>query len=103
MAASVPTSRVRRSIRKAYPKSLTAELSCPDESVPKETTFTENVSTRGARVTTVRRWSVELVCWLLFSRMAFGLKEGSLTASARRRDFAIGVDLSGQCKAAWGT
>jgi hypothetical protein len=33
-----------------------AELSCPDESASKERTFTENVSPRGVRITTMRRW-----------------------------------------------
>jgi hypothetical protein len=54
MAASVPTSRSDGRSGRRIPKRLTAELSRPDESVPKETTFTENVSTRGARVTTVQ-------------------------------------------------
>jgi hypothetical protein len=45
----------RRSERRTA-KVLAAELSRPDESVPIEGTFTENVSPRGVRVTTVQRW-----------------------------------------------
>ena len=52
MAAHVPTRRSERRI----PKILAAELSRPDEPVPKEGTVTENVSSRGVRVTTVQPW-----------------------------------------------
>jgi hypothetical protein len=52
MAAHVSNCRSERRIRKI----LTAELSRPDEAGPREMTFTENVSPRGVRVTTVRRW-----------------------------------------------
>jgi PilZ domain-containing protein len=55
MATPVPTRPDSRSERR-IPKKLAAELSDVDESVPKEMTFTENVSSRGARVTTVQRW-----------------------------------------------
>lgn len=55
MAASVLTSRSNGRFGRRTPKKLTVELSRPDESVPREMTFTEKVSTWGARVTTARR------------------------------------------------
>jgi hypothetical protein len=54
MATPVPTRRSERRISKI----LAAELSRPEESVTKEMTFTENVSPRGVRVTTVHRWQM---------------------------------------------
>jgi hypothetical protein len=56
MATPVPTRRPNGRSEGRIPKRLAAELSRPNESVPKEMTFTENVSARGARVNTVRRW-----------------------------------------------
>jgi len=77
MAAFVLTSRSGRRISQV----LAAELSCPDESVPQEVTFTENVSIRGARVTTVRRWQPGTRVLVTFHRNgvrseAFLLKKG---------------------------
>jgi hypothetical protein len=54
MATPFPTRRSERRISKI----LAAELSRPEESVTKEMTFTENVSPRGVRVTTVHRWQM---------------------------------------------
>ena len=56
MAAPVSTRRPDGRCEGRIPKRLAAELSRPDESVPKEMTFTENVSPRGVRVTTLQRW-----------------------------------------------
>jgi hypothetical protein len=56
MTAPVPTRRSDGRSERRIPKRLAAELSRPDESVSKELMFTENVSPRGARVTTVGRW-----------------------------------------------
>jgi hypothetical protein len=56
MTATVPTRRPDGRSERRIPKRLAAELSRPDESVSKELMFTENVSPRGARVTTVGRW-----------------------------------------------
>jgi len=72
MAAPVSTRRPDGRCEGRIPKRLAAELSRPDESVPKEMTFTENVSPRGVRVSTVRRWQPG-------TRV-----EGSFTASARK-------------------
>jgi len=84
-----------RSIRKAYPQILLAELSRPDESVPKELTFTENVSLHGARVVTVRRWLPETRVLVTFLRN--GLRSEARVAYCQRKEtggFAIGVELS---------
>jgi hypothetical protein len=79
------------------PLILAAELSRPNESVPKEMTFTENVSPRGVRITTVR-------CWQPGTRVLVTLppnsvrSEGTVAYCQRTEggDFAIGVELSGQ-------
>jgi len=93
MAAFVPTSRSGRRISQV----LAAELSCPDESVPQEVTFTENVSIRGARVTAVRRWQPGTRVLVTFHRS--GVRSEGRVAYCQRNgsgDFAIGVDLSRQ-------
>ena len=61
-----------------------AEISLSEESVPQEKTVTENVSPHGARVTTTRCWQPGTRVLVTYPGMAFSLKEGSLTASARR-------------------
>ncbi len=81
MAAPVPTRRSGRRI----PQVLPAELSRPDESVPKERTFTENVSLHGARVVTVRRWLPETRVLVTFLRNGVRSKgRVAFTVSARR-------------------
>jgi hypothetical protein len=56
MAAHVQTRRSDGRSERRIAKILTAELSRPDKAGPREMTFTENVSPRGVRVTTARRW-----------------------------------------------
>jgi hypothetical protein len=80
MAASVPTSRSDGRSERRIPQKLTAELSHPDESLPKERAFTENVSPHGARVTTGRPWQPGSPVLIMTSC----LKEGSFTANAWR-------------------
>jgi hypothetical protein len=65
--------------------------------MPKETTFTENVSIRGARVTTVRRWQPGTRVLVTFLRNGVR-SEGKIAycQPTERGDFAIGVELSGQ-------
>ena len=103
MAASVPTSRSDGRSGRRIPKSLTAELSRPGESVPKEMTFTENVSTRGARVTTVRRWQPGTRVLFRFLRDG-RLFQGRVAYCQRKEsgDFAIGVELSEQVQSRMG-
>jgi hypothetical protein len=97
MVASVPASRSDGRFGRRIPKRLTAELSRPDESVSKEMTFTENVSSRGARVTTVRRWRPGTRVLVTFLRN--GVRSKGRVAYCERKesgDFAIGVELSAQ-------
>src|SRR5258706_10985490 len=92
MEAFVPTSRSGR----RFSQVRAAELSCPDESVPQEVTFTENVSIRGAGVTTVRRWQPGTRVLVTFHRN--GVRSEGKVAYCQRNesgDFAIGVELSG--------
>ncbi len=51
MAAPVPTRRSDGRSGRRIPQILPVELSRPDESVPQEMTFTENVGLHGARKT----------------------------------------------------
>jgi hypothetical protein len=97
MAAPVSTSRSDGRSARRIPQILAAELTCPNEPVPKETTFTENVSTQGARVTTVRRWRPGTRVLLTFLRDRVR-SEGRVAYCQRKEsgDFVIGVELSGQ-------
>ena len=79
MAEPIPSRRSERRIAQI----LAAEISLSEEPVPKETTVTENVSLHGARVITVRPWQTGTRLMVAFYGMAFDLKVGSLTASAR--------------------
>jgi len=90
MAAPVPTSRSGRRM----PQILAAELSDPDKSVPKEMTFTENLSLHGARVTTVRRWLPETRVLITFLRDSLR-SEGRVVYCQRKGGgtFAIGIEL----------
>jgi hypothetical protein len=97
MAALVSTTRSDGRSGRRIPQILAVELSCPNEPVPKEMTFTENVSTRGARVTTVRRWQPGTCVLVTFIRN--GVRSEGRVAYCQRNesgDFAIGVELSGQ-------
>jgi hypothetical protein len=96
MAAPVSTSRSDGRSGRRIPQILAAELSCPNEPVP-EMTFTENVSTRGARVTTMRRWNPGTRVLVTFLRI--GVRSEGRVAYCQRNEsgnFAIGVELSGQ-------
>ena len=84
MATPISTSRSDGRSGRRIPQILPAELSRPDESGPKETTVTENVSLTVHALSRCGAGCLKLACWLLFSGMGFGVKEGSLTASARR-------------------
>ena len=101
MAAPVPNSRSAGRSGRRIPQILAAELSRPDESVPKEMTFTENVSPHGARVTTLRRWLPETRVLVTF--LSKGLRSEGRVVYCQRKErggFAIGVELSGQLQAA---
>jgi hypothetical protein len=97
MAAPISTSLSDGRSGRRIPQILAAELTCPNEPVPKETTFTENVSTRGARVATVRRWQPGTRVLVTFLRN--GVRSEGRIAYCQRiesGEFAIGVELSGQ-------
>jgi len=94
MAARIPTSRSDGRSGRRIPQILAAELSDPDKSVPKEMTFTENMSLHGARVATVRRWLPETRVLVTFLRN--GLRsEGRVVYCQRKGSgtFAIGIEL----------
>ncbi len=79
------------------PKRLAAELSRPDESVPKEMTFTENVSPHGARATTVQRWQPGTSVLVTFLRDSIR-SQGRVVYCQRAEsgEFCIGIELPGQ-------
>ncbi len=97
MATPVPTRRPDGRSEGRIPKRLAAELSLPDESVRKEMTFTENVSPRGVRVTTVRRWQPGTR--VLVTLLRNGVRSEGRVAYCHRNgsgDFTTGVELCGQ-------
>jgi len=96
MGASVPIRRSDGRSEARILKRMAAELVRPDKSVSGEMTFTENVSIRGARVTTVRRWQPGTRVLVTFLRN--GVRSEGRVAYCQRNesgDFAIGVELSG--------
>ena len=92
MATPVPTRRSEKRTSKAW----AAELSRSDEREAKEKTFTENVSSRGARITTMRHWLPGTRVRVIFLRDGVR-SEGKVTYFQRKgsRVFAIGVELCG--------
>jgi len=94
MVAPISNGRPDGRSGRRIPQILLAELSRPDESAPKELTFTENVSLHGARVVTVRRWLPETRVLVTFLRN--GLRsEGRVVYCQRKGSgtFAIGIEL----------
>ena len=77
------------------PKRLAAELSHPDGPVRKEMTFTENVSPRGVRVTTVKRWQPGICVLVSFPRDGIVI-QGRVIYCQRIQngDFAVRLELS---------
>lgn len=97
MATPAPTNRSEGRSERRIPKILAVELSCPDEYLPKEMTFTENVSPRGVRVTTVRRWNPGTR--VLVSFLGKGIwSEGTIIYCQRLEsgNFALGLELPWQ-------
>jgi len=94
MAAPVSTRRPDGRCEGRIPKRLAAELSRPDESVPKEMTFTENVSPRGVRVSTVRRWQPGTRVLVTFPRNGIW-SQGRIVYCQREEsgNFALGLEL----------
>ena len=101
MGAPVPTRRFDGRSERRTSEILAAELSHPDESLPKE--FSENVSPHGARVTSVRRWQRGTRVLVTFLRD--GIRPEGRVAYCQHKesgDFAIGVELSGQLQSHMG-
>jgi len=97
MAETIPSGRSER----RNPRILAAEVSLPEESVPKEMTVTENVSLHGARVTVARPWRPGTRVLVAF--LWDGVRSEGRVAYCHRKEsggFAIGVELSGQLQAA---
>jgi len=97
MAAPVPTRRSDGRSERRLSKILAAELSRLDESVPKEMTFTENVSPRGVRVTTVRRWQPGTRVLVTFPQN--GIRSKGRIVYCRRVEsgnFALGIEVPWQ-------
>jgi PilZ domain-containing protein len=105
MATPVPIRRPDGRSEGRIPKRLAAELSFPDESVRKEMTFTENVSPRGVRVTTVRRWQPGTRVLVTFLRN--GVRSEGRVAYCHRvagSNFCVGLELPRQvqrCQMLW--
>ena len=95
MATLVPTRRSDGRSERRIQKVLAAELSRPGKCEPKERTFTENVSPRGARVTTVRRWQPGTRVLVVFLQNGVP-SQGSIVYCQRVEsgEFAVGLDLS---------
>jgi hypothetical protein len=94
MVAPVPTRRSDGRSERRIPKRLAAELSRPDESVPKEMTFTENVSPRGVCVTTVQRWQPGTRVLVTF--LQNGIRSQGRIVYCQRVEsgtFALGLEL----------
>ena len=93
MATPVPTRRSEKRIAKI----LAAELWRPDESVPQERTFTENVSPRGVRVTAVQRWQPGTRVLLTFPQNGIQ-SQGRIVYCQRVEsgNFALGLELPWQ-------
>ena len=97
MAAPVPTRRPDGRSERRIPQRLAAELSRPDESTPMEMTFTENVSPRGIRLTTMRRWQPGTSVLLTFPQNGIR-SEGRIVYCQRVEsgNFALGLELPWQ-------
>jgi len=103
MAASVPTSRSYYGRSEGrIPQKLAAELSQPDESLPKERAFTENVSPHGARVTTGRPWRPGFRVLITFPEYDV-LSQGRIVYCRRVEsgEFCIGIELPPRVQRWW--
>jgi hypothetical protein len=97
MAARVSTRQSDGRFERRIPKRLPAELSGQDESVSREMTFTENVSPRGVRVTSVRRWQPGTRVQVTFPQNSVR-SQGRIVYCQRVElgNFALGLELPRQ-------
>lgn len=95
MVTSVPALRCDGRHERRMQKRLAVELSRPDRSLPKEMTFTENVSLRGVLVTTRRPWQPGTRVQVSFPKDRI-LIQGRVIYSQRKQngDFAVGLEIS---------
>jgi len=102
MAAPFHTGRSAGRFERRIPQKLTAELSHPDASLPKERAFTENVSPHGARVTTGRPWQPGSRVLITFSEYDV-LAQGRIVYCQRVEsgEFCIGIELPEQVQHCW--
>lgn len=97
MDTPVPACRFDGRSERRIPKILAAELSRPGESVPKEMTFTEDVSPHGARVIAAQRWQPGTPVLVTFLRD--GIRSQGRIVYCRRvgsGEFCIGIELPAQ-------
>ncbi len=97
MVTPVLTRRPHGRSERRIPQRLAAELSRPDESVPKEMTFTENVSPRHVRLTTMQRWQPGTRVLLNFPQN--GVRSQGRIVYCQRVEsgnFALGLELPWQ-------
>jgi hypothetical protein len=102
MAAPVQTGRSDGRSERRIPLKLTAELSHLDASLLKERAFTENVSPRGARVTTGRPWQPGSRVLITFPEYDI-LSQGRIVYCQRVEsgEFCIGIELPAQVQHWW--
>jgi hypothetical protein len=101
MVTPVPTRRSDGRSERRIPKILAVELSSPDESVLEEMTFTENLSPRGVRVTTRRRWQprTRVLVTLLRNGIRNGIRSQGRIVYCQHigsGKFALGLELPWQ-------
>jgi hypothetical protein len=102
MATPLRTGRSDGRSEKRIPQKLSTELSHPDESLPMERVFTENVSPHGARVTTGRPWQPGSRVLITFPEYDI-LSQGRIVYCQRvgSGEFCIGIELPGQVQRWW--
>jgi len=102
MAAPLHTARSEGRSERRIPQKLSTELSHPDESLPAESAFTENVSPHGARVSTGRPWLPGSRVLITFPEYEI-LSQGKIVYCQRVEsgEFCIGIELPGHGQRWW--
>ncbi len=102
MTAPFHTGRSDGRSERRIAQKLPTELSHPEESLPKESAFTENVSPHGARVATTRPWQLGSRVFITFPEYDI-LSQGRVVYCQRAEggQFYIGIELPGQVQRWW--
>jgi hypothetical protein len=102
MTAPFHTGRSDGRSERRIPQKLPTELSHPDEPLPRESAFTENVSPHGARVTTGRPWQPESRVLISFPEYDI-LSQGKIVYCQRVEsgEFCVGIELPMQAQRWW--